>query len=65
MLAWKSKPIKQDVTYDDPEAVEKALAQLRQLPPLVTPQEVRFLLELLTGNTANHYADRRTQETPP
>ncbi|KAL1992004.1 hypothetical protein VTN49DRAFT_4036 [Thermomyces lanuginosus] len=38
--SWKSKPIKQDVTYDDPEAVEKALAQLRQLPPLVTPQEI-------------------------
>ncbi len=37
---WTTKPIKQDVVYDDREAVAKALAKLERLPPLVTPTEI-------------------------
>lgn len=40
--AWKTKPIKQDVVYNDAQAVQSALVQLEKLPPLVTTQEVRF-----------------------
>lgn len=42
--AWTTKPIKQDVVYDDRGAVEKALSKLERLPPLVTPTEVSTLL---------------------
>ncbi|KAI7968158.1 hypothetical protein EIK77_010328 [Talaromyces pinophilus] len=41
--SWTSKPIKQDVTYEDPEAVKAALAKLQKLPPLVTPHEIVHL----------------------
>ena len=38
--SWTTKPIKQDVVYDDRDAVKKALAKLERLPPLVTPSEI-------------------------
>ncbi|GAD98479.1 phospho-2-dehydro-3-deoxyheptonate aldolase [Paecilomyces variotii No. 5] len=38
--SWTTKPIKQDVTYEDAEGVQTALAKLQQLPPLVTPHEI-------------------------
>jgi len=38
--SWTTKPIKQDVIYDDREAVVKALSKLERLPPLVTPTEI-------------------------
>lgn len=38
--SWTSKPIKQDVTYNDSFAVSNALIKLRRLPPLVTPTEI-------------------------
>ncbi|KAL9110611.1 MAG: hypothetical protein Q9187_008029, partial [Circinaria calcarea] len=38
--SWTSKPIKQDVVYHDRSAVEKALAKLERLPPIVTPTEI-------------------------
>ena len=38
--SWTSKPIKQDVVYRDRSAVEKALAELERLPPIVTPTEI-------------------------
>ncbi|KAL9102225.1 MAG: hypothetical protein Q9163_002607 [Psora crenata] len=38
--SWTSKPIKQDVVYDDRAAVQKSLAKLERLPPLVTPAEI-------------------------
>jgi 3-deoxy-7-phosphoheptulonate synthase len=40
--AWTSKPIKQDVVYEDKQAFQTSLQKLRRLPPLVTPREVRF-----------------------
>ena len=38
--SWTTKPIKQDVIYNDRSAVSKALAKLERLPPLVTPTEI-------------------------
>ncbi|KAA6407388.1 MAG: phospho-2-dehydro-3-deoxyheptonate aldolase [Lasallia pustulata] len=51
--SWTTKPIKQDVTYSDRAAVEKALAKLERLPPIVTPTEIaklkRSLREVALG----------------
>ncbi len=38
--SWTTKPIKQDVVYEDRAAVSKALAKLERLPPIVTPTEI-------------------------
>ncbi|KAH7126908.1 phospho-2-dehydro-3-deoxyheptonate aldolase-like protein [Dendryphion nanum] len=38
--SWRSKPIKQVVTYDDQDAVSSALTKLSSLPPIVTPTEI-------------------------
>ncbi|PGH12474.1 3-deoxy-7-phosphoheptulonate synthase [Helicocarpus griseus UAMH5409] len=38
--SWTTKPIKQDVAYDDKEGLKNALVKLQRLPPLVTPQEI-------------------------
>lgn len=52
--SWTTKPIKQDVTYGDKAAVEKALAKLERLPPIVTPTEItklkKSLREVALGN---------------
>ena len=41
--AWRSKPIKQEVIYSHRKAVDKALAKLQTLPPLVSPAEIQKL----------------------
>ncbi|GAB7355845.1 hypothetical protein MBLNU459_g6507t1 [Dothideomycetes sp. NU459] len=38
--SWRSKPIKQEVSYADPAPVKKAIAKLNRLPPIVTPTEI-------------------------
>ncbi|KAK4696335.1 3-deoxy-7-phosphoheptulonate synthase, partial [Lecanoromycetidae sp. Uapishka_2] len=38
--SWTTKPIKQDVVYEDRQAVSKALVKLERLPPIVTPTEI-------------------------
>lgn len=38
--SWRSKPIKQPVSYDDQTAVDAAVQKLRHLPPIVTPHEI-------------------------
>ena len=38
--SWTSKPIKQDVVYDDRVSVAQALSKLERLPPLVTSTEI-------------------------
>ncbi|KAF2840469.1 phospho-2-dehydro-3-deoxyheptonate aldolase [Patellaria atrata CBS 101060] len=38
--SWRSKPIKQVVSYSNPVALESSLAQLSTLPPIVTPTEI-------------------------
>lgn len=42
-MSWKSRPIAQEVSYDDPAAVERVVARIRELPPLVTSGEVERL----------------------
>ena len=44
---WKSKPIAQEITYDDPAEVEAVFAKLRRLPPLVTSWEIEELKSLI------------------
>lgn len=41
--SWRSKPNAQEVLYDDPAAVERVVARMRELPPLVNPWEVERL----------------------
>ncbi|RYN31028.1 Phospho-2-dehydro-3-deoxyheptonate aldolase [Alternaria tenuissima] len=41
--SWRSKPIKQVVTYEDQAAVSSALTKLSSLPPIVTPTEIARL----------------------
>ena len=52
--SWKSKPIKQEVIYEDQDAFEKSIAKLNRMPPLVTPQEIvnlkHELREVALGN---------------
>jgi 3-deoxy-7-phosphoheptulonate synthase len=38
--SWTSKPVNQDAIYTDRKAVEKSLAKLERLPPIVTPSEI-------------------------
>ena len=38
--SWTTKPIKQQVIYEDQAAFTKAKQRLNRLPPLVTPQEI-------------------------
>jgi 3-deoxy-7-phosphoheptulonate synthase len=45
--SWRAKPDPHHVEYDDPAAVESALARLRELPPLVTSWEIERLKTLL------------------
>ncbi|KAK9461327.1 DAHP synthetase [Lipomyces oligophaga] len=46
--SWHSKPIVQDVIYDDEKAVEKALEKLEALPPLVSVHEINTLQKQLS-----------------
>jgi len=41
--SWRTKPIKQVVTYEDQTAVNSALTKLSSLPPIVTPTEITRL----------------------
>ena len=38
--SWRARPAKQEVVYKDQQAVNKAIRQLRRLPPIVTPTEI-------------------------
>ncbi|KAH4274527.1 hypothetical protein HBI24_014610 [Parastagonospora nodorum] len=38
--SWRSKPLKQIVTYEDQEAADTACKRLSALPPIVTPSEI-------------------------
>lgn len=50
--SWKSKPYAQDVAYEDPVAVDAAVAKLRSLPPLVTSWEIESLKRLVADAQA-------------
>ena len=45
--SWETKPVGQEVRYDDPAEVRAAVAKLRALPPLVTSWEVESLKSLI------------------
>lgn len=38
--SWATKPIKQEVVYEDQKSFKLAIEKLKRLPPLVTPQEI-------------------------
>ena len=50
--SWQRLPAQQQPTYEDPSGLEAALARLRQLPPLVVPEEVDRLRGLLAEAAA-------------
>ncbi|KAI1479142.1 hypothetical protein K445DRAFT_54017 [Daldinia sp. EC12] len=41
--SWRSRPIKQQAVYPDPDAVRRATSELSRLPPVVHPQEIARL----------------------
>lgn len=41
--SWRDKPIKQQPNYPDANALQQVETQLRTVPPLITPEEVRSL----------------------
>ena len=41
--SWRSKPAKQEVTYNDEEVLKKTITKLNRLPPLVTSYEIQKL----------------------
>ncbi|KAI9289379.1 phospho-2-dehydro-3-deoxyheptonate aldolase [Umbelopsis sp. AD052] len=45
--SWKSKPVLQDVVYEDQAHLETVLKKLQHLPPMVTPKEVDDLRQQL------------------
>ena len=45
--SWRGLPAAQQPVYRDAAAVETALAELRELPPLVVAEEVDLLQKLL------------------
>src|ERR1700730_1543938 len=67
--SWRARPAEQQPEYPDPAAVERALAELRTLPPLVTSWEIVNLREQLAeaaggrrfvlqgGDCAERFAD--------
>lgn len=69
--SWRSRPAAQQPVYADPSALEMALAELRELPPLVVAEEVDHLRALLAeaaegkrfllqgGDCAEAFADCR------
>ena len=49
--SWRKKPIKQQPTYEDQEALKEVEEKLRKFPPLVFAEEVRSLKEQLAEVT--------------
>eukprot|EP00798_Chlamydomonas_sp_ICE-L_P002087 gene2087-18142_t len=45
--SWRSKPILQQPTYDDPEELQEALDQIAKMPPLIFAGECRSLQDRL------------------
>ncbi|KAF3480876.1 phospho-2-dehydro-3-deoxyheptonate aldolase [Arthroderma uncinatum] len=45
--SWRSKPLKQEVLYEDQDGLQNAIQRLRKLPPLVTPHEIANLKQCL------------------
>jgi 3-deoxy-7-phosphoheptulonate synthase len=47
--SWQSKPAEQQPRYEDPAALERTVAQLSRLPPIVVSWEVEALRERLAA----------------
>src|SRR6202012_1147387 len=47
--SWQSRPAQQQPTYGDPRALEKAVADLSRLPPIVVSWEIEALRERLAA----------------
>ncbi|KAM5451871.1 putative 3-deoxy-7-phosphoheptulonate synthase [Microsporum audouinii] len=45
--SWRSKPLKQEIVYEDQDGLQNAVQRLRKLPPLVTPHEITNLKQCL------------------
>jgi 3-deoxy-7-phosphoheptulonate synthase len=52
--SWRLRPALQQPAYPDPAALDRALDELRRLPPLVTSWEVVMLREQLAEAAAGH-----------
>jgi len=50
--SWRRRPATQQPTYADPEALERAVAELAALPPLVTSWEIESLKKQLADAAA-------------
>ncbi len=50
--SWQARPAAQQPEYPNPSELERALGQLRRLPPLVVPEEVNRLRTLLAEAAA-------------
>ena len=46
---WQSKPAQQQPVYDDPAALERVVAELSRLPPIVVSWEIEALRERLAA----------------
>ncbi len=46
-ISWTTKPVHQEAFYEDRKSVERSLAKLSRLPPIVTPTEIVRLKESL------------------
>lgn len=51
--SWRSKPVQQDVIYENPQELASVLATLERLPPLVSPSEVNKLRSYLAEVALN------------
>ncbi|MGH8299530.1 MAG: 3-deoxy-7-phosphoheptulonate synthase, partial [Steroidobacteraceae bacterium] len=47
--SWQAKPAQQQPVYDDPPALQKVVAELSRLPPIVVSWEVEALRERLAA----------------
>src|SRR5579875_2579467 len=47
--SWQSRPAQQQPRYEDPVALERVVAQLSRLPPIVVSWEVEALRERLAA----------------
>lgn len=52
--SWRARPIRQQPTYEDPAALERAVQQVRALPPLVHAGEVDRLRAQLAEAAEGH-----------
>lgn len=71
--SWKARPAKQQPTYDDPQELERVIAELSELPPLVTSWEVDRLRQQIAraqqgqawllqgGDCAESFADCQSE----